>query len=79
MPNLHEGIKECHQKKLLTLNNSKLSLFISCATLMKLLETVKVDKDKDLEHMRFPVQYVNRPNGGSAVRSHLDKFKLEMV
>jgi sulfate adenylyltransferase subunit 1 len=32
------------------------------ATLMKLLETVKIDKDKDLEHMRFPVQYVNRPN-----------------
>ncbi|MFG0773297.1 sulfate adenylyltransferase subunit CysN [Vibrio plantisponsor] len=32
------------------------------ATLMKLLETVKVDKDKDLKHMRFPVQYVNRPN-----------------
>lgn len=32
------------------------------ATLMKLLETVKVDQDKDLEHMRFPIQYVNRPN-----------------
>lgn len=32
------------------------------ATLMKLLETVKIGKDKDLEHMRFPVQYVNRPN-----------------
>ncbi|WP_245883961.1 sulfate adenylyltransferase subunit CysN [Vibrio albus] len=32
------------------------------ATLMKLLETVKVNQDKDLEHMRFPVQYVNRPN-----------------
>ncbi|ELA9322431.1 sulfate adenylyltransferase subunit CysN [Vibrio parahaemolyticus] len=32
------------------------------ATLMKLLETVKIDQDKDLEHMRFPVQYVNRPN-----------------
>lgn len=32
------------------------------ATLMKLLETVKIDKDKDLEHLRFPVQYVNRPN-----------------
>lgn len=32
------------------------------ATLMKLLETVKVDKDKDLKHMRFPVQYVIRPN-----------------
>lgn len=32
------------------------------ATLMKLLETVKIDQDKDLEQMRFPVQYVNRPN-----------------
>ncbi len=32
------------------------------ATLMKLLETVKIDQDKDLEHMRFPVQYVNRPH-----------------
>ena len=32
------------------------------ATLMKLLETVKVDQDKNLERMRFPVQYVNRPN-----------------
>lgn len=32
------------------------------ATLMKLLETVKIDQDKDLEHMRFPVQYVNRAN-----------------
>ncbi|MFS1439393.1 sulfate adenylyltransferase subunit CysN [Shewanella sp. 10N.286.48.A6] len=32
------------------------------ATLMKLLETVKVDQDKNLEQMRFPVQYVNRPN-----------------
>ncbi len=32
------------------------------ATLMKLLETVKVDQDKNLELMRFPVQYVNRPN-----------------
>lgn len=31
-------------------------------TLIKLLETVKIDQDKDLEHMRFPVQYVNRPN-----------------
>ncbi|MEZ8225882.1 sulfate adenylyltransferase subunit CysN [Vibrio splendidus] len=32
------------------------------ATLMKLLETVKIDQDKNLHHMRFPVQYVNRPN-----------------
>ncbi|MEZ9804667.1 sulfate adenylyltransferase subunit CysN [Vibrio cyclitrophicus] len=34
----------------------------SGATLIKLLETVKIDQDKNLEHMRFPVQYVNRPN-----------------
>ncbi|CAH0527235.1 sulfate adenylyltransferase subunit CysN [Vibrio hippocampi] len=32
------------------------------ATLMKLLETVKIGQDKDLKRMRFPVQYVNRPN-----------------
>nr|WP_086939995.1 sulfate adenylyltransferase subunit CysN [Thaumasiovibrio occultus] len=32
------------------------------ATLMKLLETVKISQDKNLEQMRFPVQYVNRPN-----------------
>lgn len=32
------------------------------STLMKLLETVKIDQDRDLEHMRFPIQYVNRPN-----------------
>ncbi|WED20627.1 sulfate adenylyltransferase subunit CysN [Vibrio sp. JC009] len=32
------------------------------ATLMKLLETVKINQDVNLEHMRFPVQYVNRPN-----------------
>ena len=32
------------------------------APLMKLLETVKIGKDVNLEKMRFPVQYVNRPN-----------------
>ena len=32
------------------------------ASLMKLLETVRVAKDKDLQHFRFPVQYVNRPD-----------------
>ncbi|WP_117232531.1 sulfate adenylyltransferase subunit CysN [Vibrio maerlii] len=31
-------------------------------TLMKLLETVKVEQDKNLEDFRMPVQYVNRPN-----------------
>ncbi|WP_299142955.1 sulfate adenylyltransferase subunit CysN [uncultured Vibrio sp.] len=32
------------------------------ATLMKLLETVKVEQDKNLTDFRMPVQYVNRPN-----------------
>ncbi|OHY90040.1 sulfate adenylyltransferase subunit CysN [Vibrio rotiferianus] len=32
------------------------------ATLMKLLETVKVAKDKNTSALRFPVQYVNRPS-----------------
>lgn len=31
-------------------------------TLMKLLETVKVAKDKNVSAFRFPVQYVNRPS-----------------
>ena len=32
------------------------------APLMKLLETVRVSADKNLEDFRFPVQFVNRPN-----------------
>ncbi|WP_394174072.1 sulfate adenylyltransferase subunit CysN [Thalassotalea litorea] len=32
------------------------------ATLMALLDTVKVDSDKNTEDFRFPVQYVTRPN-----------------
>lgn len=32
------------------------------ATLMQLLETVKVNEDKNLDVFRLPVQYVNRPN-----------------
>lgn len=32
------------------------------APLMKLLETVRVNENADLQHFRFPVQYVNRPN-----------------
>ncbi|MEZ8625761.1 sulfate adenylyltransferase subunit CysN [Vibrio splendidus] len=32
------------------------------ATLMKLLETVKVEQDKNLDDFRMPVQFVNRPN-----------------
>ncbi|PWI33301.1 sulfate adenylyltransferase subunit CysN [Vibrio albus] len=30
--------------------------------LMRLLETVKIEQDKNLDQMRFPIQYVNRPN-----------------
>ena len=32
------------------------------APLIKLLETVKISQDKNREHMRFPIQYVNRPH-----------------
>ncbi len=31
-------------------------------TLLEVLETVEVAKDRNLEDLRFPVQYVNRPN-----------------
>ena len=31
-------------------------------TLMNLLESIKIDEDRDLVHFRLPVQYVNRPN-----------------
>ncbi|QCF26590.1 sulfate adenylyltransferase subunit CysN [Hydrocarboniclastica marina] len=31
-------------------------------TLMEIMESVQIAKDKDLEHFRFPVQYVSRPN-----------------
>jgi len=31
-------------------------------TLMHILETIKIDSDRDLAHFRMPVQYVNRPN-----------------
>ncbi|PAU78732.1 sulfate adenylyltransferase subunit CysN [Halovibrio salipaludis] len=30
--------------------------------MMQVLETVPISHDKDFEHFRFPVQYVNRPN-----------------
>ena len=32
------------------------------ATLMQLLETVKINEDKNLDVFRLPIQYVNRPN-----------------
>lgn len=41
---------------------SKKSPWYKGEVLMNLLETIKIDEDRDLEHFRFPVQYVNRPN-----------------
>ncbi len=31
-------------------------------TMMQILETVQIEKDKNVNYFRFPVQYVNRPN-----------------
>ena len=31
-------------------------------TLMELLENIEISRDRDTEHFRLPVQYVNRPN-----------------
>ena len=31
------------------------------ATLMTLFETVEIAKDRNMNDLRFPVQYVNRP------------------
>jgi len=31
-------------------------------TLMHILETIKINQDRDLVHFRLPIQYVNRPN-----------------
>lgn len=43
-------------------NVSEKSPWYKGETLMTILETIKIDEDRDLEHFRFPVQYVNRPN-----------------
>ncbi|WP_108944043.1 sulfate adenylyltransferase subunit CysN [Shewanella halifaxensis] len=43
-------------------NSSEAMKWYFGATLMELLETVKVDEDKEIKEMRFPMQYVNRPN-----------------
>ncbi|AEO08202.1 sulfate adenylyltransferase subunit CysN [Buchnera aphidicola] len=32
------------------------------ATLLNILETIKIDNSTNLEEIRFPVQYINRPN-----------------
>jgi bifunctional enzyme CysN/CysC/sulfate adenylyltransferase subunit 1 len=43
-------------------NRSENTPWFSGQPLMDILETVEVSRDKNLEHFRFPVQYVTRPN-----------------
>ena len=43
-------------------NRSDKSPWYKGKTLMNLLDTIKIDQDRDLENFRLPVQYVNRPN-----------------
>lgn len=43
-------------------NRSERSPWYDGQSLMEILETVEIAGDRNLEDMRFPVQYVNRPN-----------------
>ncbi|MFW5825317.1 MAG: GTP-binding protein, partial [Marinobacter sp.] len=43
-------------------NKSENTPWFTGQPLMEILETVEVSRDKNLEHFRFPVQYVTRPN-----------------
>jgi bifunctional enzyme CysN/CysC len=43
-------------------NRSERSPWYSGQSLMEILETVEIAGDRNLEDLRFPVQYVNRPN-----------------
>lgn len=43
-------------------NKSENTPWFTGQPLMEILETVEVGRDKNLEHFRFPVQYVTRPN-----------------
>ena len=43
-------------------NRSEQSPWYSGQTLMEILETVEVAGDRNFDDLRFPVQYVNRPN-----------------
>ncbi len=43
-------------------NHSEQSPWYSGQTLMEILETVEVAGDRNFDDLRFPVQYVNRPN-----------------
>lgn len=43
-------------------NHSENTPWFTGQPMMEILETVEVSRDKNLEHFRLPVQYVNRPN-----------------
>ncbi|WP_148863447.1 sulfate adenylyltransferase subunit CysN [Marinobacter fonticola] len=43
-------------------NRSENTPWFTGQPMMDILESVEVARDKNLEHFRFPVQYVNRPN-----------------
>ena len=43
-------------------NKSERSPWYAGQSLMEILETVEIAADRNLDDMRFPVQYVNRPN-----------------
>lgn len=43
-------------------NKSERSLWYTGQSLMEILETVEVAGDRNFDDLRFPVQYVNRPN-----------------
>ncbi|MBZ2168495.1 MULTISPECIES: sulfate adenylyltransferase subunit CysN [Marinobacter] len=43
-------------------NRSENTPWFTGQPLMEILETVEVSRDKNMEHFRLPVQYVNRPN-----------------
>ncbi len=43
-------------------NRSEKSPWYNGETLMHTLEHIEIAKDRDLQHFRLPVQYVNRPN-----------------
>ncbi|MEN0107513.1 MAG: adenylyl-sulfate kinase, partial [Pseudomonas sp.] len=43
-------------------NHSERSPWYTGKTLMEILETVEISADRNFTDMRFPVQYVNRPN-----------------
>ncbi|KXF80017.1 sulfate adenylyltransferase subunit CysN [Enterovibrio coralii] len=66
----HLGIKDVHYVPISALEGdnvvsvSEKMPWYQGESLMALLEGVEISRDQNLEHMRFPVQFVNRPNDG---------------